>query len=134
MNGEEIAIIGVENWGHKPFPQYADYEKAAKDVLDKPFKILLTHDPTHWDMKVMNKTDVDLTFSGHTHGMQFGIHIAGMEWSPAKYKYPHWAGLYQEGKQYLYVNRGLGFIGYPGRVGMPPEITIIELVSSKSII
>jgi uncharacterized protein len=129
MNGEEIAIIGVENWGHKPYPQHADYEKASKDILDKPFKILLSHDPTHWDAKILGKTDVDLTLSGHTHGMQFGIHIAGMKWSPAKYKYPRWAGLYQEGKQYLYVNRGLGVIGYPGRVGMPPEITVIELKS-----
>jgi predicted MPP superfamily phosphohydrolase len=127
LNNEKIAIIGVENWGHHPFPQYADYEKASKDVLDIPFKILLTHDPTHWDAKIQGKTDVDLALSGHTHGMQFGVHIAGKEWSPAEFKYPHWAGLYQEGKQYLYVNRGLGVIGYPGRVGMPPEITVIEL-------
>jgi uncharacterized protein len=132
INDEEIAIIGVENWGHPPFPQYADFSKAAEGVLDKPFKILLTHDPTYWDAKILNKTDVDLTFSGHTHGMQCGIRIAGKEmWSPAQYKYPHWAGLYREGKQYLYVNRGFGFIGYPGRVGMPPEITIIDLTSSK---
>jgi len=134
MNGEELAIIGVENWGHKPYPQYADYDKASQEVLDKPFKILLSHDPTHWDAKILNKTDVDLTLSGHTHGMQFGVHIAGAEWSPAKFKYPRWGGLYREGNQYLYVNRGLGVIGYPGRVGMPPEITVIELVSTKSII
>jgi hypothetical protein len=130
-NDEKIAIIGVENWGHKPFPQYADYNKASKDVRDIPFKILLSHDPTHWDAKILNKTDVDLTLSGHTHGMQFGIRIAGTEvWSPAKYQYKRWAGLYQEGKQFLYVNRGFGYIGYPGRVGMPPEITVLELQCS----
>jgi uncharacterized protein len=128
-NGEKIAIIGVENWGHKPFPQRADYDTASKDVQNIPFKILLSHDPTHWDARIMEKTDVDLTLSGHTHGMQLGFHIAGKEWSPAEFKYPHWAGLYQEGKQYLYVNRGFGYIGYPGRVGMPPEITVIELKS-----
>jgi len=127
LNGEKIAIIGVENWGHKPFPQRADYDTASKDVLDIPFKILLSHDPTHWDAKIMGKTDVDLTLSGHTHGMQLGFHIDGKEWSPAAFKYPHWGGLYQEGKQYLYVNRGFGYIGYPGRVGMAPEITVIEL-------
>jgi len=127
-NNEEVAIIGVENWGHPPFSQYADYDKASKDVLDVPFKILLSHDPTHWEAKIMQKTDVDFTLSGHTHGMQFGIRIAGNEiWSPAKYKYKRWAGLYQEGKQFLYVNRGFGYIGYPGRVGMPPEITTFEL-------
>jgi Predicted phosphohydrolases len=130
-NGESIALIGVENWGHKPFPQYADFKKAAIGTENQPFKILLTHDPDHWDAKIVHKTDVDLTFSGHTHGMQFGIRIAGNElWSPAKYKYKHWAGLYQEGKQYLYVNRGFGYIGYPGRVGMPPEITVLELKHS----
>jgi predicted MPP superfamily phosphohydrolase len=131
LNGEKLAIIGVENWGHKPFPQRADYDLASKDVLDIPFKILLSHDPTHWDVKIMGKTDVDLTLSGHTHGMQLGFHIAGKEWSPAKFKYPHWGGLYQEGKQYLYVNRGFGYIGFPGRVGMPPEITVIELRKSE---
>ena len=130
-NEESIAVIGVENWGHKPFPQYADLEKASKGTENMPFKILLSHDPDHWDAKIMKKTDIDLTFAGHTHGMQFGIRIAGTElWSPAKYKYKRWAGLYQEGKQYLYVNRGFGYIGYPGRVGMPPEITVLELKCS----
>ncbi len=130
-NDESIALIGVENWGHKPFPKYADFEKASKETENQPFKILLTHDPDHWDAKILHKTDVDLTFSGHTHGMQFGIRIAGAElWSPAQYKYKRWAGLYQEGKLYLYVNRGLGYIGYPGRVGMPPEITVMELKCS----
>lgn len=130
-DSESIALIGVENWGHRPFPQYADFEKAAIGTENQPFKILLSHDPDHWDAKILGKTDVDLTFSGHTHGMQFGIRIAGTElWSPAKYKYKRWAGLYQEGKQYLYVNRGIGYIGYPGRVGMPPEITVLELKCS----
>ena len=130
-NGESIALIGVENWGHKPFPQYADLAKAAIGTENKTFKILLSHDPDHWGAKILNKTDIDLTFSGHTHGMQFGIRIAGNElWSPAKYKYKRWAGLYQEGNQYLYVNRGFGYIGYPGRVGMPPEITVLELKHS----
>jgi uncharacterized protein len=127
-NGEEIAVIGVENWGHPPFPQYADYKTASEGVAHLPFKILLSHDPDHWGAKILGKTDIDLTFSGHTHGMQFGIRIAGNElWSPAQYKYKRWAGLYQEGKQFLYVNRGFGYIGFPGRVGMPPEITVLEL-------
>jgi uncharacterized protein len=126
-DGEKIAIIGVENWGLPPFPQKGDYEVASKNVQDIPFKILLSHDPNHWDKKIAGKTDVDLTLSGHTHGMQFGIQIAGFKWSPSQYKFKHWSGLFKEGKQYLYVNTGLGFIGYPGRVGMPPEITIIEL-------
>ncbi|HEY4786414.1 MAG TPA: metallophosphoesterase [Bacteroidales bacterium] len=130
-NGDEIAVIGCENWGHPPFPQYADFKKASEGTESMPFKILLTHNPDHWDDKIQGQTDVDLTFSGHTHGMQFGIRIAGTElWSPAQYKYKHWAGLYKEGNQFLYVNRGLGYIGYPGRVGMPPEITVIELKCS----
>ncbi len=125
---DSIAIIGVENWGRRPFPQLADYEKASKNVQDIPFKILMTHDPTHWDKKISGKTDVRLTLSGHTHGMQFGINLGNHRWSPASFKYPHWGGLYKEGSQYLYVNRGFGYIGYPGRVGMPPEITVMELI------
>lgn len=130
-NDEKIAIIGVENWGHPPFPQYADFDKASSGVNGVPFKILLSHDPTHWDAKIIGKTDIDLTLSGHTHGMQFGFKFAGMEWSPAQYKFRRWAGLYQEKKQLLYVNRGFGYIGYPGRVGMPPEITVLELSKSS---
>lgn len=126
-NEEQLAIIGVENWGHPPFPQYADYNKASKNLETIPFKILLSHDPDHWDAKIQGKTDVDLTLAGHTHGMQFGFKIAGHEWSPAQYKFRRWAGLYQEKNQYLYVNRGFGYIGYPGRVGMPPEITVLVL-------
>jgi predicted MPP superfamily phosphohydrolase len=125
--GEKIALIGVENWGLPPFPQYGDYNLASKGIQDIAFKILLSHDPNHWDQKIAGKTDVALTLAGHTHGMQFGIQIDGFKWSPSKYKYKHWSGLYSQGKQYLYVNIGLGFIGYPGRVGMRPEITVIEL-------
>lgn len=124
---EEIALIGVENWGKPPFAQYGDFKKAEKNVRDIRFKILLSHDPTHWDAQIRKNSNVQLTLSGHTHGMQFGVETGNIKWSPVQYKYPHWAGLYKEGNQFLYVNRGLGCIGYPGRVGMPPEITVIEL-------
>jgi predicted MPP superfamily phosphohydrolase len=91
--------------------------------------MLLSHDPSHWDNQVVKDfRDIDLTFSGHTHGMQFGIEIPGFKWSPVKYVYKNWAGLYQKDEQYLYVNRGFGFLGYPGRLGILPEITVIELV------
>ena len=125
---EEIQLVGVENWGLPPFPQVGDLDKAVGNV-DAPFRVLLSHDPSHWDEKVRpNKRNVDLTLSGHTHGMQFGVEIPGLvKWSPVKYRYPRWAGLYQEGKEYLYVNRGFGFIGFPGRVGIMPEITLITL-------
>nr|WP_319570890.1 metallophosphoesterase [uncultured Draconibacterium sp.] len=127
INGEEIALIGVENWGKPPFPQHGDLQKAAKKAQGQPFKILMSHDPSHWDAKVLKSTDIDLTFAGHTHGMQFGIERAGIKWSPVQYKYPRWGGLYREKKQFLYVNRGFGYIGFPGRIGMPPEITVVEL-------
>lgn len=128
---DKIAIVGIENWGAKAgFPKYGDMNKAYTGLADKnvPFKILLSHDPSHWDGQVLKEyNDIDLTLSGHTHGMQFGIEIPGFKWSPVKYVYKNWAGLYQEGKQYLYVNRGFGFLGYPGRLGILPEITVIEL-------
>ncbi|TRX66306.1 metallophosphoesterase [Carboxylicivirga sp. M1479] len=127
INGDKIAISGVENWGHHPFPQYGDLKKASRGIEEIPFKLLLSHDPDHWDAEVKEKTDYDLTLSGHTHGMQFGITFKNFQWSPAKYKFRRWAGLYNEGKNFLYVNRGLGYLGMPVRVGMPPEITIIEL-------
>lgn len=127
LSGEKMAIIGVENWGLPPFPQIGDYDAAVKGVEDIPFKILLSHDPTHWDQKIQGKTDVALTLSGHTHGMQFGLRLGNIKWSPAQYRFPHWAGLYKISNQFLYVNRGFGYIGYPGRVGMPPEITVLEL-------
>ncbi|MFW5700261.1 MAG: metallophosphoesterase [Cyclobacteriaceae bacterium] len=131
VNGEEIALIGVENWGEPPFPQYGDLEKASKGTERFPFRILLSHDPTHWDEEILGKTSIDLTLSGHTHGMQFGIENSILSWSPSKYKYPRWGGLFKENGQFLYVNRGLGYIAFPGRIGMPPEITVIELRSAR---
>jgi hypothetical protein len=130
INGENISIIGIENWGLPPFPQYGDFRKAAKGTENSLFKILLSHDPSHWDAEILNKTDIDLTLSGHTHGFQFGIKIPGFHWSPVKYKYPRWSGLYYENNQYLYVNIGLGYIAFPGRVGSPPEIALFELKST----
>lgn len=126
-NQERIAIAGVENWGNPPFKQYGNLQMALAQVNDIPFKILLSHDPAHWPMEVVNHTNIALTLSGHTHGMQAGINLGNRKWSPIKYKYKHWAGLYQEGIQYLYVSRGLGWLGFPGRLGMRPEITLIEL-------
>jgi predicted MPP superfamily phosphohydrolase len=128
--GDEVAIIGIENWGAKArFPKYGKLYKAVKGTERSKVKLLLSHDPSHWDAEVRTTyKDIDVTFSGHTHGMQFGIEIPGfMKWSPVKYLYKQWAGLYEEGSQKLYVNRGLGFIGYPGRVGISPEISVFEL-------
>ncbi|MCU4177188.1 metallophosphoesterase [Carboxylicivirga sp. N1Y90] len=127
INGESIAIAGVENWGHPPFPRYGNLELASLGTEKAPFKMLLSHDPDHWDAEVTTESDFDLTLAGHTHGMQLGFEYKGFQWSPAKYKFKRWSGLYKEGQQYLYVNRGLGYLGMPARVGMPPEITIIEL-------
>jgi len=125
--GEKIAIVGVENWGNPPFKQYGDLQKALRKVNGIDYKILLSHDPSHWSGEVLDKTNIALTLSGHTHGMQAGINIKNREWSPIKYKYKHWAGLYDLGPQFLYVSRGLGWMGFPGRLGMRPEITFIEL-------
>ncbi len=125
-NGGKMAIIGVENWGDPPFKQYGDLDKSLMNVQNIPFKILLSHDPSHWSKEVIGKTDISLTLSGHTHGMQAGINLRNKKWSPIKYKYKHWAGLYENKQQYLYVNRGLGWLGFPGRLGMRPEITLIE--------
>ncbi|MBA3648335.1 MAG: metallophosphoesterase [Chitinophagales bacterium] len=125
---EQIAIIGMENWGTR-FQKYGDMAKSYAGSEKAKVKLLLSHDPTHWDAEVSKAyKDVDVTFSGHTHGFQMGIEIPGfIRWSPSQYFYPHWAGLYQELNQYLYVNRGLGFLAYPGRLGISPEITLIEL-------
>lgn len=129
---DKILLAGVENWGLPPFPQHGDIEETFKNANSSDFKILMSHDPSHWDAEILDKTDVDLTLSGHTHGMQFAIKIPGWRWSPVKFKYPRWAGLYAEGERYLYVNIGLGFIAFPGRVGTPPEITEFTLESQKS--
>lgn len=127
--GEEIALIGIQNWSALGnFPKYGNLTKAYAGAENYPFKILMSHDPTHWDAEVRPKFgDIDLTLAGHTHGFQFGVEIPGFRWSPVQYVYRQWGGLYKEGKQVLYVNRGFGFIGYPGRVGILPEITLIEL-------
>lgn len=130
VRNQKIGLIGVENWGLPPFPQYGNLKTAMNGSSDLPFKILLSHDPSHWDAEVIDKTNIDITLSGHTHGMQFGVEIGNIKWSPVKYKYPRWAGIYREKEQYLYVNRGFGYIGFPGRVGMPPEITVLELYKS----
>jgi predicted MPP superfamily phosphohydrolase len=129
-NGDKIALIGVQNWSAKArFPKYGDLPKAYAGSENYPFKILMSHDPSHWDAQVRTVyTDIHLMLAGHTHGMQFGVEIPGFKWSPVQYIYKEWAGLYEEGKQKLYVNRGYGFIGYPGRVGILPEITVIELI------
>jgi hypothetical protein len=126
-NGSAIELIGVENWGKPPFPQLGDLEEAMKGTRPEMIKILLSHDPSHWDQRVRGKEPVILTLAGHTHGMQFGIEWGRFKWSPSKWTYRHWAGLYRENGQYLYVNRGLGFTGYPGRVGIRPEITLLTL-------
>ena len=124
---ETIELLGIQNWGLPPFPQYGDLEKALSNTSSDSFKILMSHDPTHWDAQVLENTKIDLTLSGHTHGAQFGIEIPGFRWSPVRIRYKRWGGLYEEGNQKLYINTGLGSIGYPGRVGMPPEITVFEL-------
>ncbi len=126
-NGQSIHLIGVENWGHG-FAQYGDLEKAMKNVAENSFKILLSHDPTHWEKQVKNAENrVHLTLSGHTHGAQMGIEIKGFKWSPIKYRYPKWAGLYEENGRFLHINRGFGFLGFSGRVGILPEITVLTL-------
>jgi predicted MPP superfamily phosphohydrolase len=127
--GQQIALLGIENWSAKArFPKYGKMSEAYAGTEKYPFKILMSHDPSHWDAEVRpHYPDIDLALAGHTHGMQFGIDIPGLKWSPVQYVYKEWAGLYEAGRQKLYVNRGYGFIGYPGRVGILPEITIIEL-------
>lgn len=129
-NNDCIAVLGVENISAKVgFPSYGNLSHTYKGVEKIPFKILMSHDPSHWKAEVTTRyKDINLTLSGHTHGMQFGVEMPGFRWSPVKYVYNQWAGLYEEGGQRLYVNRGFGFIGYPGRVGILPEITLIELV------
>ncbi len=124
-----FSIIGVENYGKPPFPQVGDLEKATTGLNGSVFNILLSHDPFHWEQKVRYLDDIHLTLSGHTHGMQFGFEIGKLRWSPSRWQYRHWAGLYNENGKYLNVNRGFGTIGFPGRVGIRPEVTEITLVS-----
>lgn len=128
-DGDRIALIGIQNWSAlSNFRKYGNLSKAYAGAEKYPFKILMSHDPTHWDAEVRPKfSDIDLTLSGHTHGFQFGVEIPGFRWSPVQYVYRQWAGLYRQGAQVIYVNRGYGFIGYPGRVGVLPEITLLEL-------
>ena len=128
-DGEKIALIGVENWGHGRFSKYGDLNKAMEGVNTEDFKILMSHDPTHWQEVVLPENkDIQLTLSGHTHGMQCGIEIPGwLKWSPSQYIYKYWGGMYEEGGKYLNVNRGFGYHAFPGRLGVWPEITVIEL-------
>jgi hypothetical protein len=129
IEGDKLAIIGVENWGASSrFPKYGDLDKAKQGLENIDSKILLSHDPSHWEAKILPEhKDIDLTLSGHTHGFQFGIETPFFRWSPAQYLYRQWAGLYEQNGQHIYVNRGFGYIGYPGRIGIPPELTLIEL-------
>ena len=132
QNGDKIALIGVQNLGFGPAAlRMGNLAKAYKGTEEYPVKLLLSHDPTHWDAEVRpNYGDIDMQFSGHTHGAQFGVEVGDVKWSPAQYFYKQWAGLYEDGSQRLYVNRGYGYIGYPGRVGILPEITIFELIKA----
>lgn len=128
INNEEIGILGIENWGGGRFPKFGKMEEAIKNTDDLPIKLLLSHDPSHWKQQVLTEyPQIDVMFSGHTHGSQFGIDSEVFQWSPVQYIYDEWAGLYKENNQQLYVNVGYGFLGYPGRVGILPEITIFEL-------
>jgi len=130
VDGERIAVIGNENWGAGRFSKYGKLDQAYRGA-EAPVKLLLSHDPSHWDAQVRPYyKDIDIMFSGHTHGFQFGVEVGGFRWSPSQYIYKQWAGLYKEEGQYLYVNRGFGYLGYPGRVGIPPEITIVTLKSA----
>lgn len=128
-DGQKIAIVGVENWGYGRFSKYGDLNKALKGIANEDFKILLSHDPTHWEYEVLPQgKNIQLTLSGHTHGMQVGIEIEGLvKWSPSEWKYKYWGGMYEESGKKLNVNRGFGYHAFPGRVGIWPEITVIEL-------
>jgi predicted MPP superfamily phosphohydrolase len=127
--GEKIAVIGVQNWSARMnFARYGNLNKAIEGLQFQPLNILLSHDPSHWRAEVLGQQqNIHLTLSGHTHGFQFGVDLPGFKWSPVQYMYKEWADMYSENNQHLYVNRGLGFIGYPGRVGILPEITCFEL-------
>jgi predicted MPP superfamily phosphohydrolase len=134
VGSDQISLIGVENWGAGRFAKYGDLEKAHLNS-EGDVKILLSHDPSHWDKQVRpDFKDIDLMFAGHTHGMQLGIEIGDFRWSPSKWIYPQWADLYTEGNHHLYVNRGFGFLGFPGRIGILPEITIFELTNKPALV
>jgi len=127
-DGQSIALIGVENWGKGGFHKYGSLTKATANVSDSEFKVLMSHDPSHWEAKTLeHEKHIDLALAGHTHGMQFGIELFGFQWSPVKYVYPQWAGLYERNGKYLYVNRGFGFLGFKGRIGIWPEIAVLTL-------
>lgn len=129
---DNIILGGVENWGNSPFPQYGDLDKTFENTDSQTFKILMSHDPDHWDAKILSyKKRIDLTLSGHTHGAQFGISIPNWKWSPVKYRYKRWLGRYENEGKYLYVSKGFGFLGFPGRIGMSPEIVVHELYSGS---
>ncbi len=131
QGADKIAIIGNENWGGGRFAKYGKLDQAHQGTDEAAVKLLLSHDPSHWDAQVRpSYPDIDMMFAGHTHGFQFGVEIGNFKWSPSQYAYTQWAGLYKGGSQYLYVNRGFGYLGYPGRIGMPPELTIVELKSA----
>jgi uncharacterized protein len=129
VDGASIGILGIQNWGAGGFSKHGDLAKAHKNTQDLPVKLLLSHDPSHWRAQVVSPKykDIDAAFAGHTHGMQYGVELGSFKWSPVQLRYKEWAGLYEEGDQKLYVNRGFGYIGYPGRLGILPEITIFEL-------
>ena len=131
VDGESIGIVGIQNWGMGGFIKKGDLKKALQNTEDQPVKLLLSHDPSHWRAQVAgHQPDINVAFAGHTHGMQYGVEIGDFKWSPVQYRYKEWAGLYKEADQQLYVNRGFGFIGYPGRVGILPEISIFTLKSA----
>ena len=133
--GYQMAIIGVEYWGHSMrFGKKGNVKKAYSGAEEADLHLLLSHDPSHWDKEIISNEaykSIDVTFSGHTHGFQFGVEIPKLnfQWSPSKFVYPHWAGLYQIKEQQLYVNRGMGYVGYPGRLGIPPEITVFNFTT-----
>lgn len=133
QGNDSIAIIGVENWGDYPFPKYGDLDKAYNHLNDNIFKVLLSHNPVHWRNEVLKKSNIDLMLAGHTHAMQCVFEVLGNKWSPAKFRYNEWSGLYEENGQKLYVNSGIGYVGLPVRIGVNPEITLITLKRKQSL-
>ncbi len=134
-DGQQLKLIGVENWGAGGFKKLGDFHAATQGIDPEAFKILMSHDPSHWEHQIKDHPmKVHLTLSGHTHGMQFGVDIPGLfKWSPVQYRYPFWAGIYKRNDKFLNVNRGFGFIGYPGRVGIKPEVSVIQLKKGSKI-